>query len=133
MLECGRAFDAFLARLGLEYLDLYLIHWPMPRLDAYVDSWRALERLYADGRVRVIGVSNFLPEHLDRLRAETQVTPAVNQIELHPWLPQKEQRDDHARRGIQTQGWSPLGAGGLLGERSSWRSRSGATSRLPRW
>ena len=108
-----RAFDASLVRLGVEDLDLYLIHWHLPRLDAYVDVWHALERLYEEGRVRAIGVSNFLPEHLDRLEAEAEVVPAVNQIELHPWLPQDEQRADNARRGILTQGWSPLGAGGL--------------------
>ena len=111
-----RGFEGSLARLRTEYLDLYLIHWPMPRLGAYVDAWRAMERLLDEGRVRAIGVSNFLPEHLDRLAAETRVVPAVNQIELHPWLPQAEQRADNARRGIRTQGWSPLGAGGLLEE-----------------
>ena len=111
-----RGFEASLARLRVEYLDLYLIHWPLPRLDAYVDAWRAFERLRAEGRVRAIGVSNFLPEHLDRLEAESDVVPAVNQIERHPWLPQDEQWADNARRGIRTQGWSPLGAGGLLGE-----------------
>ena len=79
-----RAFDGSLQRLGLEYVDLYLIHWPKPTLDKYVDSWRALERLYTDGRVRAIGVSNFQPAHLQRLLDETDIVPAVNQIELHP-------------------------------------------------
>src|SRR3954467_14462177 len=109
-----QALDASLQRLGLDHVDLYLIHWPLPRLDKYVESWHALEELLAAGRTRAIGVSNFLPEHLDRLAAESSTVPAVNQIELHPELPQLEQRADHARRGIVTQSWSPLAMGGLL-------------------
>ncbi|MFF0793154.1 aldo/keto reductase [Streptomyces spiralis] len=110
-----RAFDVSLAKLGLEYLDLYLIHWPLPSRGRYVDSYRAFERLLADGRVRAIGVSNFLPEHLEHLIAETSVIPAVNQIELHPHLQQHAARAFHAERGIATEAWSPLGQGkGLL-------------------
>ena len=125
-----KALDASLRRLGLDYVDLYLIHWPLPRQDRYVESWHAMEELLADGKIRAIGVSNFLGEHLDRLAAESSVVPAVNQIELHPWLPQLEQRTDDARRGIATQSWSPLArAGDLLGEPvlASIASRYGKT------
>ncbi|WP_308408393.1 aldo/keto reductase [Streptomyces murinus] len=110
-----RAFDTSLGKLGLDHLDLYLIHWPLPARDMYVDTYRALEKLYADGRVRAIGVSNFLPEHLRRLAEETSVIPAVNQIELHPHLQQHAAREYHAEQGIRTEAWSPLGQGkGLL-------------------
>ncbi|WP_318200446.1 aldo/keto reductase [Streptomyces sp. SCL15-4] len=110
-----RAFDTSLAKLGLDYVDLYLIHWPLPSRDTYVDTYKAFEKLYSDGRVRAIGVSNFLPEHLRRLAEETSVVPAVNQIELHPHLQQRESRAVHAEQGIATEAWSPLGQGkGLL-------------------
>ncbi|OEJ24184.1 oxidoreductase [Streptomyces agglomeratus] len=110
-----RAFDASLAKLGLDYVDLYLIHWPLPSKDAYLDTYRAFEKIYADGRARAIGVSNFLPEHLERLIGETSVVPAVNQIELHPQLQQARSRAFHAEHGIATEAWSPLGQGkGLL-------------------
>ncbi|MBY8816338.1 aldo/keto reductase [Streptomyces cinereoruber] len=110
-----RAFDASLDKLGLDYADLYLIHWPVPAKDAYVDTYRAFEKILADGRAKAIGVSNFLPEHLERLIGETSVVPAVNQIELHPQLPQQASREAHARYGIATEAWSPLGQGkGLL-------------------
>ncbi|WUH95652.1 aldo/keto reductase [Streptomyces sp. NBC_00433] len=110
-----RAFDLSLAKLGLDYVDLYLIHWPQPRRDAYTDTWRALERIAADGRARAIGVSNFQPAHLRRLMDGSDVVPAVNQIELHPQLAQSELRSLHAQLGIATEAWSPLGQGkGLL-------------------
>ncbi|MFC5856771.1 aldo/keto reductase [Streptomyces chlorus] len=110
-----RGFDASLSKLGLDYVDLYLIHWPTPAHDRYVDTYRAFEKLYAEGRVRAIGVSNFLPEYLERLLDETSVVPAVNQIELHPHLQQPAAREYHAERGIATEAWSPLGQGkGLL-------------------
>ncbi|MCP2031773.1 2,5-diketo-D-gluconate reductase A [Okibacterium sp. HSC-33S16] len=110
-----RAFDTSMDLLGLDYLDLYLIHWPAPTQDRYVDTWRALERLQGDGRVRSIGVSNFHPHHLQRLFDETEIVPVVNQIELHPWLPQTEARVFHKKHGIVTEAWSPLARGGILG------------------
>ncbi|WP_308280356.1 aldo/keto reductase [Streptomyces lincolnensis] len=110
-----RAFDSSLAKLGLDYLDLYLIHWPMPERDLYTDTYKAFEKLHADGRIRAIGVSNFEPAHLERLIAETSVIPAVNQIELHPHLQQHAAREYDAQQGIATEAWSPLGQGkGLL-------------------
>jgi diketogulonate reductase-like aldo/keto reductase len=113
--ETLRAFDTSLRRLGLEYVDLYLIHWPLPSRDRYVDTYKAFEKILADGRARAIGVSNFLPEHLERLIGETSVIPAVNQIELHPQLQQHQAREYHAKQGIATEAWSPLGQGrGLL-------------------
>lgn len=110
-----RAFDSSLTKLGLEYVDLYLIHWPLPSRDTYVDTYKALEKIHADGRAKAIGVSNFLPGHLERLLGETSVVPAVNQIELHPQFQQAESRALHARHHIVTEAWSPLGQGkGLL-------------------
>ncbi|MCX3059680.1 aldo/keto reductase [Streptomyces sp. GXMU-J5] len=110
-----RAFDASLDKLGLDHVDLYLIHWPLPSRNLYVETYRAFEKIHADGRARAIGVSNFLPEHLDRLTEETSVIPAVNQIELHPHLQQRASREKHAELGIATEAWSPLGQGkGLL-------------------
>ncbi|MFF8713310.1 aldo/keto reductase [Streptomyces sp. NPDC015184] len=110
-----RAFDASLDRLGLDYVDLYLIHWPVPAKDAYVDTYRAFEKIHSEGRAKAIGVSNFLPEHLERLLGETSVVPVLNQIELHPQLQQAESRAFHAEHGIRTEAWSPLGQGkGLL-------------------
>ncbi|HET7310216.1 MAG TPA: aldo/keto reductase [Mycobacteriales bacterium] len=110
-----RAFDESQKLLGLDVVDLYLIHWPTPQRNLFVQTWQALERLYADGRVRAIGVSNFNVPHLQRLLDETTVVPAVNQIELHPGFAQDELRAFHAQHGIVTESWSPLGRGhGLL-------------------
>lgn len=105
-----RAFDASLRRLGLEYLDLYLLHWPLPsNFDATVASYRALEKLLADGRVRAIGVCNFGQQHLQALIDRTEVVPAVNQVELHPFFTQRDIRETDARHSIATQSWSPIG------------------------
>ncbi|MFI1653646.1 aldo/keto reductase [Streptomyces sp. NPDC020472] len=111
-----RAFDAGLAKLGLDHVDLYLIHWPAPARDLYRDSWRALERLVEEGRIRAAGVSNFQPAHLRRLMEGTALTPAVNQVELHPGLQQTELRAFHAEHGIATEAWSPLAQGAVLGD-----------------
>jgi 2,5-diketo-D-gluconate reductase A len=110
------AFDASLARLGLDYLDLYLIHWPAPESDSYADSWLALEKLLADGRVRAIGVSNFLPEHVQRLIDLGGTVPATNQVELHPALQQRDAQVFNAAHGIATEAWSPLAQGAVLDE-----------------
>lgn len=109
-----RAFDASMQLLGLDVLDLYLIHWPNPSRELYVDTWRAFIRLREEGRVRSIGVSNFEPEHLDRIVQETGAKPVLNQIELHPRFQQHRLRDYHAAHGIATQAWSPLGQGQML-------------------
>jgi 2,5-diketo-D-gluconate reductase A len=108
------AFDRSLDNLGLDYVDLYLVHWPAPKRGLYVDTWRALIRLRDEGRVRSIGVSNFAEEHLKRIIEETGVTPAINQIELHPRFQQRNLRAFHRSNGIATESWSPLGQGKLL-------------------
>ncbi|MDP9841507.1 aldo/keto reductase [Streptosporangium lutulentum] len=102
------------ARLGVEYVDLYLIHWPLPRQDRYVDAFKGLAKLLEDGRIRALGVSNFKPAHLDRLLAETGVVPDVNQIQLNPGLTRDAARAYHAEHGIATQSWGPIGQGGEL-------------------
>ncbi|MEU1127760.1 aldo/keto reductase [Streptomyces sp. NPDC005899] len=109
--ETLASFEESRSDLGLEYVDLYLIHWPLPGLDRYVDTWKAMIRLREDGLVRSIGVSNFTADHLDRLERETGVLPVVNQIEMHPLLPQAELRAVHAAKGIVTESWSPLARG----------------------
>jgi 2,5-diketo-D-gluconate reductase A len=108
------ALDESLQRLGLDHVDLYLIHWPRPAQNRYVETWKAFEKIASDGKARAIGVSNFHIPHLKRLAEETATVPAVNQIELHPWLPQTELRDYHQRHGIATEAWSPLAKGGEL-------------------
>jgi 2,5-diketo-D-gluconate reductase A len=112
--ETLASFEESRARLGLEYVDLYLIHWPLPRVDKYVDSWKAMIKLREDGLVRSIGVSNFTVAHIERLEKETGVLPSVNQIELHPLFPQDELLAFHADKGIVTESWSPLGRGSDL-------------------
>jgi 2,5-diketo-D-gluconate reductase A len=109
-----RAFDTSTDLLGIDEVDLYLVHWPTPARDLYLDSWRALIRLREEGRARSIGVSNFHEAHLRKIVDETGVIPAMNQIELHPWLPQTHLRDIDARLGIKTEAWSPLGSGQLI-------------------
>lgn len=111
-----RAMDASLKRLGMEYVDLYLIHWPVPAQDRFLETWRALERLRADGKARSIGVSNFKIPHLERLLNASEVVPSVNQIELHPYLQQRDLREFHAKHGIATESWSPLAKGQILGD-----------------
>jgi diketogulonate reductase-like aldo/keto reductase len=109
-----RAFDTSMVNLGLDYVDMYLIHWPCARRGLYAETYRALETLYREGKVRAIGVCNFQPAHLDRLLETAEVVPAVNQIELHPWLQQAELREKHRSLGILTEAWSPLGRGQVL-------------------
>jgi diketogulonate reductase-like aldo/keto reductase len=126
-----------LARLGLEQIDLYLIHWPAPAHDLYVETWRAFIDLQSAGLVRTIGVSNFQPAHLDRLIAETGVTPSINQVELHPYFQQASLRRDHERLGIITEAWSPLGQGlelkdQIIGEIAATHSKTPAQVVL-RW
>jgi 2,5-diketo-D-gluconate reductase A len=106
------AFDASLEKLGLDYIDLYLIHWPSPQRGLYVESWKAFEELYAQGRVKAIGVCNFHPEHLDILLKQASVVPMVNQVELHPYLQQHEIVAYNKAHTIHTESWSPIGGGG---------------------
>lgn len=113
-----RAFDDSLSRLGLDHVDLYLIHWPVPSADRYVDTFKAFQKIKADGRARSIGVSNFTPETLDRLIAETGEVPALNQVELHPRFNQADLRAFHTGKGIATEAWSPLGQGTVLDDES---------------
>lgn len=108
------AFDRSLDRLGLDYVDLYLIHWPVPRQGRFIEAWRAMEDLLDGGRVRAIGVSNFEPHHLEALMRASSVVPAVNQIELHPLLQQRTLREVHRRHAIVTEAWSPLANARLL-------------------
>ncbi|MER6195762.1 aldo/keto reductase [Streptomyces sp. NPDC001586] len=113
--EALRAFDASLERLGMDRVDIYLIHWPLPLRDRYLETWRVLEKLHAEGRIRAIGVSNFTAGQLRRLMDCCDMVPAVNQVELHPGFQQAQLREFHAAHGIATQAWSPLGSGqGLL-------------------
>jgi 2,5-diketo-D-gluconate reductase A len=108
------AFERSIDKLGLDYVDLYLIHWPVPSRDRFVETWEAFQGLYAEGRMRAIGVSNFTPPQLTRLLEETAVVPAVNQVELHPGFQQPELRAFHRAHGIATEAWSPLGQGAAL-------------------
>ncbi|MCU1529795.1 MAG: 2,5-diketo-D-gluconic acid reductase [Frondihabitans sp.] len=107
--ETLASFEETRTNLGLDHVDLYLIHWPLPRIDKYVDSFKAFKKLQDDGLVTSIGVSNFTREHLERVRDEAGVVPAVNQIELHPYFPQAEMRAVHAELGVVTESWSPIG------------------------
>ncbi|MCU9602135.1 aldo/keto reductase [Pallidibacillus thermolactis] len=107
-----KAFDKSISKLGLDYVDLYLIHWPGK--DTFLDTWRALEKLYRDGRVRAIGVSNFKPHHLQTLMEHSEEKPVINQVELHPYFQQKELREFCKQHDIVVEAWSPLGRGQVL-------------------
>ncbi len=109
-----KAFDASASRLGTDYFDLYLIHWPMPNKDLFPATWKALIKLREEGRVKSIGVSNFRTADLRRLERESDIVPAVNQIELHPYFQQDELRQYHQQHNIATEAWSPLGQGKIL-------------------
>jgi 2,5-diketo-D-gluconate reductase A len=109
-----KAFDESLKRLQLQYVDLYLIHWPTPRANLYVETWAALQEIKQTGRAKAVGVSNFKVTHLERLIGETGIVPAINQIELHPRFQQRAQREFHARHNILTESWSPLGQGRVM-------------------
>ncbi|HEX2903563.1 MAG TPA: aldo/keto reductase [Jatrophihabitans sp.] len=109
-----KAFDGTLAALGFDQVDLFLIHWPLPTVTDFVPTWQALEKIYADGRARSIGLSNFQPHHIRRLHELTEIPPAINQIELHPYLTQDELRAFDAQHQIATEAWSPIAQGGVL-------------------
>jgi 2,5-diketo-D-gluconate reductase A len=108
------AFDRSLETMNFDYLDLFLIHWPLPAVGDFVETWKALEEIYHSGRVRAIGVSNFQPRHLERLSQETTVVPAVNQIESHPYFTQEDVRAFNREHGIATEAWSPIAQGQVL-------------------
>ncbi|MGA8986875.1 aldo/keto reductase [Aeromicrobium sp.] len=110
-----KAFDESLERLGFDQLDLFLIHWPLPGIDVdFVETWKALEEIYRSGRAKSIGVSNFQPSHLRRLIQDTEIVPAVNQIEVHPYLTQDEVRSVNSEHGVATEAWSPIAQGMVL-------------------
>ncbi len=110
------AFEGTLAALDIDYLDLFLIHWPLPTVGDYVETWRAMESMLATGRVRSIGVSNFQPSHLERLFSSTDTVPAVNQVEVHPYLTNDAVREFGTAHGIATEAWSPIAQGRVLGD-----------------
>jgi 2,5-diketo-D-gluconate reductase A len=115
--EAKQAFSNSATRLGLDHIDLFLIHWPNPERNRYVDAWQGMIELLTDGNVRAIGVSNFKPAHLQRLIDETGVPPMVNQIQLNPWIPRRDERGFHTAHGIVTESWAPIGKGlGLLAD-----------------
>jgi 2,5-diketo-D-gluconate reductase A len=126
-----RALDQSLGRLGLDFVDLYLIHWPVPDQDQYVETWQAFEEARDDGRTRSIGVSNFNQPHLDRVIAESDTVPAVNQIEVHPYLQQADLRAYGEEHGIATEAWSPLGQGGEVLEEPAVAEIASAHGKTP--
>jgi 2,5-diketo-D-gluconate reductase A len=132
-----RAFDETMSKLGIEQIDLFLIHWPVPSQDKYVEAWKTLVELRQAGRIKSIGVSNFNQDHLERIIGETGVTPAVNQIELHPRLQQRDKREFHIRHNIRIESWSPLGSGRLLAdpiiERIARKHRKSVAQTIIRW
>jgi 2,5-diketo-D-gluconate reductase A len=109
-----KAFDGTLEALGFDHVDLFLVHWPLPAVLDYVETWHAMEEIYRSGRARAVGVSNFQPHHLRKLMASSEVVPAVNQIEVHPYLANDEVRQVNADHGIVTEAWSPIAQGGVL-------------------
>ena len=111
--DAMRAFDGSLAALDIEYIDLFLMHWPLPKVGDFVETWKAMEQMSSTGKVRAIGVSNFQPHHLERIVDEAEVVPAVNQIEVHPYLTQDDVRAFVAEHGIATEAWSPLAKGAV--------------------
>ena len=111
-----RAFDDTMKKLGIDRIDLFLIHWPVPSQNKYVEAWKTLVELQKAGRIKSVGVSNFNQDHLERIIGETGVTPVVNQIELHPRFQQRDKREFHARHNIHIESWSPLGSGRLLAD-----------------
>lgn len=125
------SFEESRKRLGLDYVDLYLIHWPLPRIDRYVESWQAMIKLRDEGLVRSLGVSNFTAEHIDRLERETGVLPAVDQIEMHPLFPQDELRGRLADKGVVVESWSPLGRGSDLLDDPAIQAIAEAHGRTP--
>lgn len=112
------AFDRTMDDLGLEYIDLFLIHWPLPAVGNYAETWKAMEAIAQSGRCRSIGVSNFQPHHLERLFEETDVVPSINQIEVHPYFAQNDVRAFNAKHGIATEAWSPIAQGRILDDRT---------------
>ena len=130
--DARRAFERTLSELGSDYVDLFLIHWPLPTLyhGDFVSTWQALEEFHRDGRARSIGVSNFTVEHLERLLAETDVVPAVNQIELHPYLLNAELREYGEEHGIATEAWSPIAKGAALERGSNVFPKSTTPARI---
>jgi 2,5-diketo-D-gluconate reductase A len=114
--DAMRAFDGTLKALDIDYVDMFLIHWPLPKVHDFVDTWHAMEQMLASGRVRAIGVSNFQPHHLERILDEADIVPAANQIEVHPYLTQDRLRAFDAEHGIVTEAWSPLARGAVAGD-----------------
>ncbi|AYY14010.1 aldo/keto reductase [Actinobacteria bacterium YIM 96077] len=108
------AFDQTMADLDIEYLDLFLVHWPLPQVGDFVETWRAMEEIYRSGRCRAIGVSNFQPHHLQRLFDETEIVPVVNQIEVHPYLTQDDVREFGTKNGVLTESWAPIAKGKVV-------------------
>lgn len=126
-----KAFDESLEKLGLEYVDLYLVHWPTPQFDTYVDTYKALEKLYNDGRVKAIGVCNFHIEHLERILNECSVKPVLNQVECHPYLSQNELKEFCKKHDIYVEAWSPLQQGGEVLQLDSIKAFADSVGKTP--